>query len=251
MLAQRKKRLIAREGKLTLGYRNKKELPVSTNYFVFVNPDTGDTKFEELLHIYGDKCTELLIKFPSENIEDFYNDSLDLYGSNNKKIRTCDGETCNHFIKEEIDGIPYEAGETACICKFMPDKHKKKCGFNMYLKFFILNPDTMTPISPLVYLFNSHSENNIGNVFSTLESFKNGNGKFAKMPFKFYTTEMQKGQKKTYFVNLLPMITPKMVIEVFDRNSKSLPPKTETKALEQNNGEVNEDEEFENLNLPF
>lgn len=218
MLKERKKRFVSREGKITLGYKTEKGLPKAVGHFVFVNPETGEEYFEELRHIFKDNCTELLIKFPSENIEDFYNDSLDLYGSNNKKSRTCDGETCNHFIKEEIDGKTYEVGESPCICKFLADNHKKKCSFNMYLKFFILNPATMTPISPLVYSFHTGSENNIGSIYTTLESFKNGNGKFTKVPFKFFVTEMQKGIKKSYFVNLKPEITPKMIIDVYNKN---------------------------------
>lgn len=200
---------VDRRGKITTGIkkvseRTGKEYPATTDYFVIDD-------FTELKEVYGDKPKKLVIVFPTNTIEDFFDANMVLYGSNNQMIRKCDGVECLHRIDEDLslvgrfeeDGTiqeaesyqkKYVAGEISeCCCKLMPSviqkdgkevKNPKLCNVAMYMKAFIVNYKTSKIISPLCYHFYSGSENTASNIYSELSKIQNMlNGRIAGLPF--------------------------------------------------------------------
>lgn len=198
---------IDKRGKISTGIKavNDRgiEYPKAVDYFVIDD-------FPELKQVYGDKPKKLVVVFPTNEIEDFFQASYVLYGSNQQMIRKCDGEECVHRIKERIlligeydelgnihETEPYEkdfeAGEiTECICKLMPKtiskdgkevRNPKACNIAMYLKAFIVDYKISRIISPLCYLFYSGSENTASKIYSELNKVKMMMGRIAGLPF--------------------------------------------------------------------
>lgn len=146
-----------------------KEYPKAVDYFV-VND------FKELLNSYGDKPTKLLLFLPSNEIEECLDVNYVLYGSNQQKIRQCDGENCYHRIANEIEGIAkFTAGSTTpCICKQyeLAEDHKKKCRTFFWMKAFIADYKLAKVENPHCYLFKSGSKNSAENILSELVKIK-------------------------------------------------------------------------------
>lgn len=199
---------VHREGKITTGIKAKtsegKEYPKATDYFVVDD-------FPELIEVYGQKPSKLVVVFPTNVIDDFLNADMVLYGSNNAMIRKCDSVECTHRIDEELDFVgkyneegeveetephkrKFSAGEIGeCICKIMPEtiernnrkvRNPKLCSCAMYLKAFVVDYKVGKIISPLCYLFYSGSENTASNIYSELVKIHNMfNGRIAGLPF--------------------------------------------------------------------
>lgn len=219
-------------GKITAGYKGisaqGKEIPKSTDFFVLKNPETKEEKFPELVEIYGEKPTQFLIAFPSNNISDFYEDNFCIYGSNNVKKRRCNGQEVEIFYDETIidkdKNVVYKlhAGTIEeCVCKKLnlfdtEDSELKKycCKAEMYLKAYILDPRTDSPrylkaVSPLCYLFSSNSINSADNIFSTLQMFKSVLG----FPFVLSVKRVKTSNTSFPILSLFPYITEKNLIE--------------------------------------
>ena len=195
-------------GKIKTGYKNKKGLPAKTDNFMLVNPETAEVIFPELLEAYGEKPTSFLICFPSDKLEDVFNDNYNLYGKNNAKKRTCDGVTCTHIIDATIQGTEYKAGtETECVCLkhnlFESDKNNA-CKCDMYLKAYIFNPKTNKVLNPMPYLFSSHSINTADNIYFILSQIKNLKG----IPFELKIKKVVKNDKSFTIWNIYPVIIP-------------------------------------------
>jgi hypothetical protein len=208
MIKNRKMRIsVDPRGKITTGTKSDKGYPQSLEYFNLES-------FPELQEAYGDKPMELIVFFPANEIEDFFDDQYALWGSNNAKVRSCDGESCIHRIDEEVDDVKYAAGEeTECICRALIDDHKKRCKYDMYLKAYVVDPATMRVKIPLPYLFLSHSSNTGDNIYSALKSFLEIPGASLRgIPFKL-TVKMVKGTGKSKFPiwNLYPYTFQKLI----------------------------------------
>lgn len=215
-------------GKIKTGYKNKKGLPAKTDNFMLVNPETAEVIFPELLEAYGEKPTSFLICFPSDRLEDVFNDNYNLYGKNNTKKRTCDGVTCTHIINSNIKGIEYSAGtETECVCLkhnlFETDKNSA-CKCDMYLKAYIFNPKTNKILNPLPYLFSSHSTNTADNIYFILSQIKNLKG----IPFELTIKKVVKNDKSFTIWNIYPVIIPE---DLLNYSAKEIS-QPETKQIE-------------------
>jgi hypothetical protein len=214
--------LTDRRKKITTGYKGLSakgiEIPKKTNGFVFANPETGEVYFEELIEFYGNIAQRVYIMFPSNNITDFFNDDFGLWTSTNQRRRRCNGEECEHMIDEVIQGTKYEAGtESECVCKKhklfeTEDKElsKLKCGLDMYLKAYILHPETGKIISPTCYMFYSGSENTADNLRSQLDNLK----KLEGIPFALSVVSHKKGDRSFTIWEMTPFIPPQKLIEI-------------------------------------
>jgi hypothetical protein len=168
--------------KITTGIKVDNKYPKSTDYFVI-------DAFEELKGIYGNKPQKLLISFPTDTIEDFFDCNYVYYakkdGKTGSKIRQCDGETCTHLKSETFGGNKYEEGEQSpCICKLLDAEEdswtdedaKRRCKYVAYFKAYILNPQTNAVHFPICYMFETHSKNSGDNIYSELLRIKTING---------------------------------------------------------------------------
>lgn len=171
-------------GKITCGKKREgSEIPQSLDYF-----DVSD--FPELGAWYGPKPKRLLIYFPTDTVADFFDTAFNAWytssaGKKGKK-RSCDGETCLHYIDEEINGKQYAAGEeTECICKALEENDKKRCRYDCYLKAYIGNPENGKIENPCCYMFTTHSDNSADGIYSELEKIKLLNmGVLRMIPFE-------------------------------------------------------------------
>ncbi len=245
--------------KIKLGYKGltkdkTKEIPAKTDYFVFKNPVTNEIFFPELLEIYGSECKKLYITFPSNNPADFYNDNNVLYNSANNKLRECNGEICTHYKDFTINDEIYIAdSQSECICekyglKNTENKELKKlsCKTVMHLKAMILEPNSLKPISPICYLFES-GEVSASNIFSELFVITdsgetiNKYSKYAGYPFVLIVKKIKKGETTYPAMILLPYIEPNMVIDYALSLQMQIPEMkqieaNETKQIEQSTG---------------
>jgi hypothetical protein len=171
-------------GKIKTGMKGQsktgKEIPKSLDYF-------NIEAFPELVTVYGDKPTRLLIYCPANNIEDFYYSEYNAYGGGDKAIkkRSCDGEVCVHRITESINGDTWEAGEESeCICKNLPENHKDRCKSYTGLKMFVADYQSGKIISAVPYYFETRSDNSSDNIYSELEkTFSLTGGRLIGIPF--------------------------------------------------------------------
>jgi hypothetical protein len=151
--------------------------------------------FPELIAAYGRKPQMLIVYPPSDNLQDFFDDQMCLWGGgkNAVKIRTCDGETCVHRIAEDVDGTPYAAGEeTPCICEALPEDHKRRCRYLVNPKFYIGLPPNFAVDNLNCYLFETHSINSGEQLKSEMLKIKQITGRLAHIPFKL-TVKMASG----------------------------------------------------------
>ena len=198
MIALKRNKInVDKRGKISTGIKavNDKgvEYPKAVDYFVI-------DEFPELLKAYGTKPTKLVLFFPSNEIEDFFQADMVLYGGNQTLIRKCNGnDECIHRVDEEIefeDGFKkkFVAGEfSECVCKSMPKTIKKNgkevnnpklCRIAMYMKAFVADCKTGKIENPLCYLFYSGSRNTAENIYSELVKIRNlMGGKLMNIPF--------------------------------------------------------------------
>ena len=205
-------------GKITTGYKNQKGMPSKADHFVIVDPVTKESPFPELVAAYGEKPTEFIITFPSDDMNAVFDDNYNCWGKNKTKIRTCNGLQCTHIIPEQFDNNKYQAGEVSqCVCKLHnlsesddPKIRAKSCRVDMYLKAYIFNPKSKQIIYPLPYLFASHSIHSANNIASMLSQVRNLRG----MIFRLSLQQGKKGEQVYYIWNLLPAIMPKALLEM-------------------------------------
>jgi len=178
--------------KISSGGKSDKGFPVALDHF-------NITSFPELVAVYGQKPTYMLIYFPSDAIETFFEDQMVLYagkpGKEAVKVRTCNGMECIHRISETLpgaDGKPrsYEKGELSeCVCQHLAEDHPKRCKYRMYLKALVADPKTGKIISPRCYLFDTGSMNSGNSVkaeldkMASLTTLRYGRPKLALLPF--------------------------------------------------------------------
>jgi len=190
-MRQNMKRRISSDqrGKIKTGIKVKKEnkeYPQSLDYF-YVNA------FPELLDAYGEKPDKLIIVFPSNNIDEFFNTEYNLWaskGGSHVKKRYCDSVECTHYISEEIGGQKYSPGEISpCLC-FDEDgnktdiENKLRCKSYTSIKAFIIHPQKGTIISPTCYLFETHSDNSSNNIYTEIDKIWHmTGGLLTKIPF--------------------------------------------------------------------
>lgn len=204
-------------GKIKAGYKSNKGYPAKLDYFMLEHPETKEIIFPELIEAYGNKPQELIICFPSSNLEDVFNDDFNLWNKSNTKTRQCDGETCLHVLDEHIDGVKYAAGTTTeCVCKhhelFTTDNKdlaKLKCKCDMYLKAYIINPKTDKVLNPLPYLFSCHSINSADNIFGMLSRIQD----LKNIPFKISIKLVKKNNLSFPIWNIVPIIVTENLIE--------------------------------------
>jgi len=171
-------------GKISCGKKREgSELPQSLDYF-----DISD--FPELMKWYGEKPKRLLVFFPTDNILDFFDTAYNVWytttAGRKGERRTCDGETCLHYIDENIAGIQYAAGEeTECICKKLAEDDKNRCRYDCYFKTYVGNPTNGQIENPCCYMFSTHSDNSADSIFSELDKIKSLNhGILRLIPFE-------------------------------------------------------------------
>lgn len=166
--------------------------PMSLDYF-------NVSAFKELLATYGAEPDALVLFFPSNNIEDFFDDDYNHYAGgkdNPVKTRSCDSEKCIHRIAETCNGVKFVAGEESdCVCVDMADTvddgrggqkaNPDRCKYVCYLKGWIGLPPTFKVDNPSCYLFETHSKNSGANIKSEIEKVLHLNmGNIAGIPFK-------------------------------------------------------------------
>jgi len=199
-------------GKITCGKkRDNTNLPQSLEYF-----DLSD--FPELIAWYGEKPSRLLVYFPTDTILDFFDTAYNAWYTSTTdkkgKRRTCNGETCLHFIEETINGKQYAAGEeTDCICNQLDEKDKNRCRYDCYFKTYIGNPRTGKIENPCCYMITTHSDNSADAIYSELEKIKSLNSGILRMvPFELSVTMHEGPNRKRYPImslrvwGLLPQI---------------------------------------------
>jgi len=191
-----------RRGKITTGMKGTssagKEIPKSLDYF-------NVTKFPELIEVYGDKPNKLILIFPGDNIDEFFQTEYARWSTsktgNPWKKRTCDGETCHHNTPEalNVDGkdVSYNAGEEhECFkcyednCRIdADDTCKPYTGFSA----FILDPREGEGkiILPRPYRFQTNSINSSDNLLSELYNIFNNFGGIAGIPFTLSVKMME------------------------------------------------------------
>lgn len=204
-------------GHITLGYEDKDGKLHKQFNFVLKNPSTGEVKFEELQAIYGDSPEEMLITFPSNDLDTIFKDPYGQWGSNNTRKRICNGETCKLYIEQNILGTIYKVGENECICKKhslreSTDKEIKKlsCRCDMMLFAYILNPQTLQIVNPLCYTFGTHSTNSADNIAACLEGFLQYKG----IPFMISVQKVKRIDNITYpLIHLRPYVTAESLIQ--------------------------------------
>lgn len=211
-----------------------KEYPKSVDYFVIDD-------FPELKRSYGDKPNKLVLFSPANDLKDFLDINYVLYGANNSRIRTCNGESCYHRIDNEIEGVAkFKAGQTTpCICKEydLTDSHKKKCRPFFWMKAFIGDIKLGRVENSSCILFKSGSKNSAENIISELEKVRTlTNGNLLFIPFGL-SVEMVSGSTdaKTKFpiwkLQVLGSIS--QIKEMQEKVQMRIPSKQELKMLEQ------------------
>jgi len=204
-------------GKIKTGYKGADDLPKKLSHFMLVHPVSNEVLFPELVEAYGEKPDRLIVCFPSDNLEDVFNDDYNLWTKTNTKRRTCNGEVCTHVLDETIAGQRYSAGtQTECVCEIhnlfeTEDKDLKKlvCKCDMYLKAYIFSPKTKKVLNPLPYLFSCHSVNSADNIYSMLSRIKNLKG----IPFEIFLKKVTKNNMSFYIWNIVPVIIPENLLE--------------------------------------
>jgi len=196
MLVRRKTNIgVDPRGKIKTGRKSDKGFPQALDHF---NIDP----FPELKEWYGEKPAQLFVYFPSHNVADFVTEEYNLYGLHETKIRSCDGETCIHRIKEVLptrsgENREYGQGEMSdCVCQFLREWvetadpklsepiRKKLCKYAFYLKAFVADPKTGKVHNTSCYLFETHSENSGAAVISEIDKIQMlTQGHIAMLPF--------------------------------------------------------------------
>jgi hypothetical protein len=141
-------------GKITAGNRGKKknENPKSLPYFNLVD-------FPFLHSVYGDEPTRLIVQLPGDTISEVYSEGYEVYKSSKGSekgfcTKWCDGETCN--FRQYVEALERDAVvQEPCHCEALDER---TCRPFTRLKVFVLNPDTMMPMSMAPIMIETHSE---------------------------------------------------------------------------------------------
>ena len=116
--------------------------------------------YPEIIAAYGEAPKELFFYLPGTPDEMSQSEYI-AWGSNNKRKRFCDGESCVHRIPETVAGVKCAAGEiTGCLCKEMalPRGHRDGCSFHAMLSVLVVDPATHRLLGPSVYRIGTGSK---------------------------------------------------------------------------------------------
>lgn len=237
-------------GKIRTGYKDDRGLPVKAGHFVIHDWKTGKMKFPEIAEAYGDKPTSFYVACCSDDMSVVFNDDYSLWGSNEARIRSCNGETCLHVIDEVVGGKKFVAGEESeCVCKKFglmssedKDIKKKACRVDMTLKLYIYHPKTKKVLNPLPYLFVGHSIHSADQIAAMLSQIKN----LKQLVFQL-SLDKHKSNKRVYYLwRMVPVIDPQVLIaQSLDMGLPRLPENIgEPELSEDENVEEYEDAEF-------
>lgn len=206
-------------GNISTGKKSEKGYPMSTDYFVC-------DKFPEIIGLYGDKPSKLIIYMPSDDLLDFFDCNFQQYRSDKQKVRVCDGEVCRHILDETVNIKPkegetelrvksFEQGQvTACVCNFMPEqvpnpkkpgemmKNPQLCHYGMIFKAFVANPKTLRIMSPQPIMFRSGSKNTGDTIYTELKRYPRYRG----IPFELEVDLVRVGGNKFPVWKLRPYI---------------------------------------------
>lgn len=173
------KRRFSRGGKIRLGEKRKtkdgKEYPAKLDYMLF---DPQDEKLLPKLHkLYGDKPDELLVCFPSENLEEVFPQYYKCYGTSGLLCKG-DGVTANRTAE---GGALVECEcATPEHCEYAQERGKggkPGCKQLASLQFFLVDFDNM-----FVWQIDTTSYHSIVNVNSALDIMKRTLGRISFIP---------------------------------------------------------------------
>lgn len=178
--------------------------------------------FEELVQFYGKEPKEMIVYFPGDNINSFFLERKATYGSNHMKKRECDLTTCKIFLTQSINNVTYHNGDvTDCICEKLPlevpdtkkpGKMKPNpdlCKYDCYITAYIAHPETLEIISPVPYLFETHSMYSGENILNELDKYRS----FIGRPFRLIVKMIKGENKKFPLWYCLPFFTANSLIE--------------------------------------
>lgn len=183
-----RRRLIPK-GKIRLGIKMKNakgtEYPKETEYFAC-------HEVPEVEKIYGEKPTELVIMFPSDNEDIIFPQAYECYGRNSGLKCIGDGETATRF-DENREYTEIEC-KTPNECKFGKEN---SCSIKGHLKFFI------PKVGPGLYQIDVGSINSIIDINSGLDWARMITGSnFAMKPFilrRVPKASHKNGKKQTHY----------------------------------------------------
>lgn len=200
-----------RLGKIHLGYKNERGLPVKTDYFVFPK-DHSD--YKKLVEIFGEKPKELRILIPVEDAELWATQYYKAYSQTRGLLCKGNGETATRMVDIKTGDLPVKETETvtmkeiACEGKECPEYKARKCSEVMNLRF-------MLPEIPGlgVWQIDTGSINSILNINSCAKVIKASFGRITLVPL-ILSLEPGKGKREKdgkqstiYVLNLRTNVT--------------------------------------------
>ena len=201
-------------GHISTGKKSEKGYPQSLDYFDLVD-------FPELKELYGEQPKEMILYFPSDEIEDVLtviNECWKGKPGNGVKVRTCDGVECTHRIRETILGKTYEPGEDSeCICTSLPKTIEKDgktipnpelCTTHVRLRAWVADPETMRVHFPTPYMFVSGSYNS-------------GSALYSEMKKVLYLTEQRDESGAVVHPGHLKGVPFRLVVEMVEKKDES------------------------------
>lgn len=186
-------------GKISTGKSGPEGQPVKLDHF-------DVTDFPELVKMYGDKPTMLIVMLPTDQPTDFITYRFDKWAKTKDgksvMVRFCDGDVCVHRIVETLAGRTYEAGEESeCVCAELEEDDKQRCRHHFTMKAWVCDPETFAIKSTLCYLFDNHSVNSAEQILSEVKKIQMlTGGRIAMIPFEL-SVKMVSGTdeaKKTF-----------------------------------------------------
>jgi len=184
MIKDLDRKLNCKKGPITSGIkaiseRTGNEYPKAVDYFDI-------SKHPELIASYGEKPNKLVIFAPMARRQDFVDSDYVLYGSNQQKIRRCNGKECFVRVTHDVDSHHFEAGqEIPCLCKELElaEDHKKRCRASFWMKVHVadLKKGRVVEIDP--YLFKNGSVNSASNIVSEFDRIQEVFGSLLRIPF--------------------------------------------------------------------
>lgn len=171
--------------------------------------------FPELMAVYGEKPSKLILKFPSNELSEFLVSEYNAWGGKTEPIkkRSCDRETCVHFIDEKLGNKKFVSGEeSACLCELGEMPEKDICDCYTSFKAYIVDRNGLL-INPICYRFRTKSKNSSDNIISALLEAKEINEGFIKRTYfvlevAMYSSVIDNQKRKYPIWNMQPYLLP-------------------------------------------